>query len=49
MPVDALVARVLLDALAPDQIAIALAAMGQLEEESRRLERQWTLARACSL
>jgi hypothetical protein len=45
MPVDALVARVLLDALAPDQIAIALAAMGQLEEESRQLERQWTLRR----
>ena len=29
---------VLLDALAPDQIAIALATMGQLEEESRQLE-----------
>ena len=37
LPVDALVERVLLDALAPDQIAIALAAMGQLEEESRQL------------
>ena len=45
LPVDALVERVLLDALAPDQIAIALAAMGQLEEESRQLERQWTLRR----
>jgi DNA invertase Pin-like site-specific DNA recombinase len=43
--VDALVERVLLDALAPDQIAIAVAAMGQLEEESRQLERQWTLRR----
>ena len=30
---------------APDQIAIAIAAMGQLEEESRQLERQWTLRR----
>jgi hypothetical protein len=45
LPVDALVERVLLDALASDQIAIALAAMGQLEEESRQLERQWTLRR----
>jgi DNA invertase Pin-like site-specific DNA recombinase len=44
-PVDALVERVLLDALAPDQIVIALAAVEQLEEESRQLERQWTLRR----
>jgi hypothetical protein len=40
LPVDSLVERALLDALAPDQIA--LAAVGQLEEESRHLERQWT-------
>jgi DNA invertase Pin-like site-specific DNA recombinase len=45
LPVDTLVERVLLDALAPDQIAIALAAMGQLEEESRQLDRQWSLRR----
>ena len=45
LPVDTLVERVLLDALVPDQIAIAIAAMGQLEEESRQLERQWTLRR----
>ena len=45
LPVDALVERLLLDALVPDQIAIAIAAMGQLEEESRQLERQWTLRR----
>jgi hypothetical protein len=45
LPVDTLVERVLLSALAPDQIAIALAAMGQLEEEGRQLERQWTLRR----
>jgi DNA invertase Pin-like site-specific DNA recombinase len=43
LPVDELIERVLLEALAPDQIAIALAAMGELEEEDRRLERQWTL------
>ena len=45
LPVDTLVECVLLDALAPDQIAIAFAAMGQLEEESRQLDRQWTLRR----
>jgi DNA invertase Pin-like site-specific DNA recombinase len=45
LPVDSLVERVVLDALAPDQIAIALAAMAQLEEESQQLERQWTLRR----
>jgi DNA invertase Pin-like site-specific DNA recombinase len=45
LPVDALVEQVLLDALAPDRIAIALAVMGQLEEESRQLDRQWTLRR----
>ena len=29
----------------PDQIAIALAAFGQLEEENQQLDRQWTLRR----
>ncbi len=42
---DELVEGVLLEALAPDRIAIALAALGELEEESRQLERQWTLQR----
>lgn len=45
LPVDSFVERALLEALIPDQIAIALAAVGQLEEESRHLERQWTLRR----
>jgi DNA invertase Pin-like site-specific DNA recombinase len=45
LAVDALIERVLLEALAPDQIAIALAAMGELEKEDRHLERQWTLRR----
>ena len=45
LPVDTLVERLLLDALAQDRIAIALEAVGQLEEESRQLERQWTLRR----
>src|SRR2546421_9900483 len=43
LAVDALVERVVLDALVPDQIEIALAAAGQLEQESRQLERQWAL------
>ena len=47
LPVDALVAGVSLDALAPDQIAIALAAMGELEEEDRLFlsGQVWTLRR----
>ena len=45
MPVDAHVECVLLDALAPDKMAIAIAAVGYLEEESRQLERQWILRR----
>ena len=45
LPVDELVERVLLEALVPDQIAIALAALGQLEQENQHLERQWTLRR----
>ncbi|WOH52818.1 hypothetical protein [Bradyrhizobium sp. sBnM-33] len=43
LAVDALVERMVLDALVPDQIEIALAAAGQLEQESRQLERQWAL------
>jgi DNA invertase Pin-like site-specific DNA recombinase len=45
LPVDALVERILLEALVPDQIAIAVAAVEELEEESQQLERQWNLRR----
>src|SRR5260370_27485336 len=45
LAVDELVEGVLLESLAPDRIAIALAAVGELEEESRQLDRQWTLRR----
>ena len=45
LPVDTFVERTLLDALAPDQIAIAVAALGQLQEEARQLEKQWALRR----
>lgn len=45
LPVDAEVEKLALAALAPDQIALAIAALGELEEEARLLERQWTLKR----
>jgi DNA invertase Pin-like site-specific DNA recombinase len=45
LPVDAFVERTLLEALAPDRIAIAVAAVGQLQEEVRQLEKQWGLRR----
>ncbi len=45
LPVDAFVERTLLEALAPDRIAIAVAAVEQLQEEARQLEKQWGLRR----
>lgn len=45
LPVDAHVESILLEALTPDRIAIAVAALGQIEEEARQLERQWALRR----
>jgi DNA invertase Pin-like site-specific DNA recombinase len=45
LQVDAEVERVLLSALAPDQIAMATAAVEQIEAETRLLERQWSLKR----
>lgn len=42
---DAEVERVLLTSLAPDRIALAAAAVGQIEAEARMLERQWSLKR----
>jgi DNA invertase Pin-like site-specific DNA recombinase len=43
--VDAAVERLALAALAPDQLALAIAAVGELEQETRLLERQWSLKR----
>ncbi len=43
--VDAEFEQVLLDALAPDQIALAVAAVGQIGAETRALEHQWDLKR----
>jgi DNA invertase Pin-like site-specific DNA recombinase len=45
LPVDAEVEQLALAALAPDRIAVAVAALGELEEETRLLERQWALRR----
>ena len=45
LPVDALMERVLFDALTPDRVALAVAALEQLEEEGRHLEKQWALRR----
>ncbi|MEP9390078.1 recombinase family protein [Mesorhizobium sp. KR9-304] len=45
LPVDAKVENILLEALTPDRIAIAVAALGHIEEETHQLERQWALRR----
>jgi DNA invertase Pin-like site-specific DNA recombinase len=45
LTVDAEVERLALAALGPDRIALAVAALGELEEEARLLERQWALKR----
>ncbi|MDE2075077.1 MAG: recombinase family protein [Alphaproteobacteria bacterium] len=43
--VDAEVERLTLEALTPDRLALAIAALGELENEARVLERQWSLKR----
>ena len=45
LPVDDFVAGTVLEALAPDRIAIAVAAVGELQAEVRQLEQQWGLRR----
>jgi len=45
LAVDAEVKRLVLEALAPDRVALAVAALSNLEEEARLLERQWALRR----
>ena len=45
LAVDVEVERLLLEALAPDQLALAVAGVSQLEEEARVLEQQWALKR----
>lgn len=45
LKVDEEIERLVLEALAADQVAIAIEALGQLEEEARLLGRQWELKR----
>jgi DNA invertase Pin-like site-specific DNA recombinase len=45
LQVDAAVERLVLAALAPDQVALAVAALAELEQEAGLLERQWSLKR----
>ena len=45
LPIDAEVERLILTALAPDQIALAIAAVGEIEKEVHLLDRQWSLRR----
>lgn len=45
LAVDDLVSRALLEALAPDNIEIAIAAVDQMTGEARQFERQWSLKR----
>ena len=45
LAIDAEIERLMLAALAPDRIALALAALGEIEQEARLLERQWSLKR----
>lgn len=45
LAVDAEIERLVLAALAPDQIAVALAALGQMKEEASALDHQWSLKR----
>jgi hypothetical protein len=45
LQVDDFVARILLDALAPGQVAIAIEAVGRLGGEARQLQQQWSLRR----
>jgi hypothetical protein len=44
--VDAAAERLLLEALTPDRLALAIAALGELENEARALERQWSRSSA---
>ena len=45
LAIDAEIERLMLAALAPDRIVLALAALGEIEQEARLIERQWSLKR----
>ena len=42
---DGEIERLILAALTPDRIAVAIAALGEIEQEDRLVERQWSLKR----
>jgi len=43
LPVDSFAERLLLEALAPDRVSIAITALAEIDAEARQLERQWAL------
>ena len=45
LAIDAEVEQLILEALTPDRIALAVAALGEIEVETRAMERQWTFKR----
>ena len=45
LAVDAEVERLILQALSPDRIAVAVAALGEIEKETGTMDRQWSLKR----
>lgn len=45
LAVDAEIEQLILTALTPDRIALAVAALDELEQENRAMERQWSLKR----
>ena len=45
LQVDAEVERLILEALTPDRIAVAVSALHEIEVEAQRMERQWSLKR----
>jgi hypothetical protein len=49
LQVDVEVERLILEALTPDRIAVAVATLGEIEAENRAMERQWSLKRERAL
>jgi DNA invertase Pin-like site-specific DNA recombinase len=45
LPIDAAIERLILEALTPDRIVLAVAALGEIEAEIQTMERQWSLKR----
>lgn len=45
LAVDAQIERLILEALTPDRLELAVAALGEIEKENHAMERQWSLKR----